>query len=162
MFDFKFNRKNQLKTVQHIIIALTIFSAALHLFDYQQYSTEWHQYYENKLHRNGFDEDMAENLSKIIFNATIIVATMYNIIFILFVVKEILVVVVLFSILELALLISSLIRVKNPNTSVMTGIEFMLWTLQVMVGFRYCYLLKQKINENKKEKNIEVEPCFSV
>ena len=160
MFDFLFDGKTRLRTVRHILIALTIFIAAQHIFDYQLYRTEWHKYYEIKLKRNGFNKNMAENLSKIMFIAKIIGTSIYNIIFIFYIVKEILVFVVLFTILELALLIYSLLifRVKNPNTSVLTGLEFLLWTLQVMVGIRFCYLLKQKINENKK--SLEVEPHF--
>ena len=86
MFDFLFDRKTQSQTVKHILIALTIFSAAQHIVDYQLYRTEWHQYYEIKLKRKGLDENIAENLSKIMFIARIIGTLLYNIIFISYIV----------------------------------------------------------------------------
>ena len=173
LYEFTFDRKTQLRSVKHTLITLAICSATLiyyghlvHRLDYQLYRTERPQYYEWELEekrwrlkRNGFDENMVKN-SKIIFYATNIFGVMYNIILILFVIKEILVLVFLFGIVELILLICHLTRIENPNSSVLTGLEFMLWTLQVMVGFRYCYLLNQKINENKKKKSLEVYPYF--
>ena len=141
--------------LKHTLTALAILNAAGFILSFHVIRIEWHQHYEMNLGVHGFNKDVFEKMPEIMFFTSIILTAIFKIIFIHLIVKESLLGVPIICVLELFSLVHSMILTDEG----MARVEFLLTAFEVMVGFRFSYLLKQKINE-KKNKSLEVMACF--
>ena len=150
------DRTNQLKVAKHFLILVTIFSAVIYIVGFHLKRRQWHQYYEQELEDQGFDERLVGKFSEVMFISLIVFTVVFTIVFVHLIVKELLTGVLVICILEFASLLYSAILVTQPIG--LSSLEFLISTVEVMIGFWFCYLLNLKLKEKKKR--LEESLCY--
>ena len=140
------------KIVKLSLIALTILNTILSIVKYHFYAYGWgwfgrHQYYDSSTNTNttidefakqAFDKHLIEKLPSINCNATNSFEAVYNIIFLIIIIKEVLKGVSIFYILEISLFCLSALTMDSFRKA--------LWRIfYIMFVYTYWNVLKNKM-----------------
>ena len=152
--------------IKHSLIVLTIVTTVVNIDKCDKHCNIWHQYFESATNtttniesqKYGFGENLKRYLPMIKCTAYIIFEAMYNLIFLVIIIKEILKVVSTFIILEFFLIFfSKITRVSFHKTSTITNNEYLLWYYYLLNMYCYLRVLKYKIKVKRKN-GIEKAP----